>query len=79
MGISLWRQKDPVFFTYLNWDRRNYQTIYREPKPAQEKRLTRRKINPLPKDISYNEEDEDRTEQNQLNKEKIDGENEEGN
>lgn len=57
MGISSWRQKDPVFLSYLNWDRRNYQAIYREQKPVQEKRLTRRKINPLPKEISYNEED----------------------
>lgn len=76
MGIFLWRQKDPVSFYLLNWDRRNYQAIYREPKPAQEKRLTRGKINPLPKDISYNEEDEGQNRRNLIDVDKFEGEKE---
>lgn len=79
MGISLSWLKDPVSSAYLYWDRRNYQTIYREPKPVQEKRLTRRKINPLPKDISYNEEDDDKIGPAQPDAQHIDLENESAN
>lgn len=55
MGNFPWSKKDPFHIPYLNPDLRNYQAIYREPKPVQEKRLTRRKINPLPKEITDNE------------------------
>lgn len=79
MGISLWSQKHSILLNYLYWDRRNYQAIYREPKPQQEKRLTRGKINPTPKDISYNEDGEDGIGRNTFDGEKIEEQIDEGN